>query len=315
VRRALRSGEIEIKRDLLDGRWSREYECCVECGRTDIRYSSNGRCELCNAKKHVRDRGGVNRVEGKWSMHAEKCVHCGTTEVPHSARGLCEVCHRREREGTFGLNEIECPICNTLVSRLDQHLALKSKTCEKHNVLYNKSTEEIIYLFSTDLTSGDVSIKMNTAKGKVLKIWHENFSNEDITDRGERIRVSKISGENNYLYGTVPHTNITKLLPFEDASGRFFMMRSSWEVKYAQYLDGKSIKWDFEPHKFKYYDEYGYAHYYFPDFYLPEENAYIEIKGYYSDFSKYKVEECTRLYNLNIKVLQKEDLLAIGLDI
>jgi hypothetical protein len=37
----------------LDGRWSRKYDCCVECGRTTRPHAANGHCDPC----YVRLRG------------------------------------------------------------------------------------------------------------------------------------------------------------------------------------------------------------------------------------------------------------------
>lgn len=53
-------------------------------------------------------------------------------------------------------------------------------------------------------------------------------------------------------------------------------MRSSWEVAYAKYLDNLRIKWSYEPKTF----DLGNTTY-TPDFYLPETDTYIEIKGYW----------------------------------
>jgi len=84
-------------------------------------------------------------------------------------------------------------------------------------------------------------------------------------------------------------------------------MRSSWEVKYAKYLDSKNIKWEYEPRFFN-LKELGN---YFPDFYLPSYNKYIEIKGY---GKLEKVNAFRKLYpNEVIEVLKRNDLIKLGL--
>lgn len=81
-------------------------------------------------------------------------------------------------------------------------------------------------------------------------------------------------------------------------------MRSSWEVKYAQYLDKNNIKWEYEKSRFNLGDTT-----YIPDFYLPETNKYIEIKGYWSKDGLEKVNKFRKIFqNININILMKEDL-------
>ena len=53
---------------------------------------------------------------------------------------------------------------------------------------------------------------------------------------------------------------------------------SSWEVKYAQCLDYNNIKWERNRDWFP-YEWNGKEKKYLPDFYLPESDEYIEIKG------------------------------------
>lgn len=68
------------------------------------------------------------------------------------------------------------------------------------------------------------------------------------------------------------------------------MLMGSWELKFAEYLDNNNIPW--RRPKEKFYYEYlslrkGFG-YYIPDFYLIEENRYIEIKGYETDKDRAK---------------------------
>lgn len=64
----------------------------------------------------------------------------------------------------------------------------------------------------------------------------------------------------------------------------------TWELLFAQYLDTHNIQWEKTPNHFDYFWE-GKMHCYYPDFYLPEYDVYIEIKGYETekDLEKYKV--------------------------
>lgn len=56
-------------------------------------------------------------------------------------------------------------------------------------------------------------------------------------------------------------------------------LHGSWELKYAQYLDSVGIEWMRNKDSF-HYSYKGKSRRYTPDFYLPETDEYIEIKGY-----------------------------------
>lgn len=64
----------------------------------------------------------------------------------------------------------------------------------------------------------------------------------------------------------------------------------TWELEFAKYLELQNIKWEKNKKWFE-YEWNGSAHKYFPDFYLPEYDRYVEVKGYETerDREKYKV--------------------------
>jgi hypothetical protein len=79
--------------------------------------------------------------------------------------------------------------------------------------------------------------------------------------------------------------------------------RSTWEYKYAKYLRKNHIHWRYE---FKTFDLGNYT--YTPDFYLIDENRYIEIKGWWRDKAKYKFELFKQKYsNIKINIINNID--------
>ena len=84
-------------------------------------------------------------------------------------------------------------------------------------------------------------------------------------------------------------------------------LHGSWELYYVIFLDNKNIRWERNKKRFKYYfnDKY---HYYTPDFYLPDEDLYIEIKGYKTEKDNYKWDQ----FPLKLKVLMYNDLNELG---
>lgn len=59
------------------------------------------------------------------------------------------------------------------------------------------------------------------------------------------------------------------------------LMDSTWEVELAKRLDNIKVKW-YRPDPLVWIDERNLKHHYFPDFYLPEYNLYIDPKNPYA---------------------------------
>lgn len=81
--------------------------------------------------------------------------------------------------------------------------------------------------------------------------------------------------------------------------------RSTYEAKYAQWLDSKDLDWIYEPKRFDLSGERTYL----PDFYV-EGIGYVEIKGWMTPEALERIEEFKKSNNL--KVLYKKDLEALG---
>lgn len=93
------------------------------------------------------------------------------------------------------------------------------------------------------------------------------------------------------------------------------LVQGTWEKKYAEWLNEKQIPWT-KKHELRisYVDDNGIQRYYHPDFYLPETNEYIEIKGYYSDKCKRKIELVLEQNpDKKLIVLMKAELKALGI--
>ena len=131
--------------------------------------------------------------------------------------------------------------------------------------------------------------------------------NKEINYRSKRCSICQFknnSGKNNWFYGKPS---------FHGKHGYYknISMRSSWEIKYAKYLDKNNIKWLYESKTF----DLGNSTY-TPDFYLPKTNEYIEIKGYFPQKIKAKLNKFTKMYsNINFKILQGKELNDLGIKI
>lgn len=140
----------------------------------------------------------------------------------------------------------------------------------------------------------------------------------------------RMSGENNPIFGTirsqVVRDKISKTRIERNYTGRRsarfgkisnnkcgygkgsyyknIWMRSTWEVKYAKYLDKNKIKWLYESKTF----DLGNTTY-TPDFYLPKTDEYIEIKGWWLKGAIDKFKVFKQLYkNIKTIVLMEKEL-------
>jgi len=81
-------------------------------------------------------------------------------------------------------------------------------------------------------------------------------------------------------------------------------MKSTWEFVYAKYLDRNNVEWKYELKTF----DLGTTTY-TPDFYLPETDEYIEIKGIWYKDARIKFNLFKKQYfNIKIKLLRRKDL-------
>lgn len=79
-------------------------------------------------------------------------------------------------------------------------------------------------------------------------------------------------------------------------------MRSTWEIEIAKWLDKQGWKWLYEPKRFELKDRT-----YSPDFYLPEQNVYWEVKGWFHERHQETIRQFRELFpNERIVVITKK---------
>lgn len=77
-------------------------------------------------------------------------------------------------------------------------------------------------------------------------------------------------------------------------------LKGNWEVEVAKWLDELNIKWEHETKMFKYIWN-DTQHIYFPDFYLPSLDIYIEVKGYETERDREKWKVVKNLFVIKSK--------------
>lgn len=150
--------------------------------------------------------------------------------------------------------------------------------------------------------------------GEGLKIFYKRFGGRKHSDEQKK-KLSFIVNEK--VKNGTWHYSFSKVRThsFNSKFAGNVKLMGRWELEYAKYLDLHNIKWRRPNEKF-YYEFSGNKcgkGYYIPDFYLIESSEYIEIKGYATlkDEAKWKWFPS----HLKLKILKREDLIKLGLDV
>lgn len=77
---------------------------------------------------------------------------------------------------------------------------------------------------------------------------------------------------------------------------------SSWEIQVARWLDASNVRWTRTVTPIEYIWNNS-THLYFPDFYLEDEDLFIEVKGYETDR-----DHCKWAYLPNLVVIRKAEI-------
>ncbi len=82
---------------------------------------------------------------------------------------------------------------------------------------------------------------------------------------------------------------------------------SRWEANMARLFNYQGIKWIHQPRSFDLKTQN-----YTPDFYLPDQDIYIEVKNFLSDYSKSRDDKFRELYpRLRLKMILKDEYMKL----
>ena len=99
--------------------------------------------------------------------------------------------------------------------------------------------------------------------------------------------------------------------------GTVVKLQGTWEVVFAQFLDTLKIEYKTHHGRIPYVDDAGIKRSYYPDFYIPMWNAYIDVKGaMFYDLQLDKMR-CVRSSNADkfIEIVTQQYFNSIGLDV
>lgn len=152
--------------------------------------------------------------------------------------------------------------------------------------------------------SDEAKRKISIAKtGKVLS--------EETRQKMSKAKKGLFSGKKNPMFG-----KRGKLSPRFGILVSWFRckygdvnFRSSYEANFAKWCDGSGITWKYEPEHF----DLGNTTY-TPDFYLPEFDCWIEVKGYLTDLADKKIKLFKHQYpDINFFMFDKNKLVDLSI--
>jgi hypothetical protein len=252
---------------------------CIECEKCSLKISKS------NYKKHINKCNGELNYWSKRKLNlifVDNGIECNfckkTSKNPNSKRNHERLCKLNpNRQYTY--------------IQTNQEEVLKQKQNSGFCNQYTKAKK-------LGLPKPEISEETR----KKRSIIGKNRSKEENIKLGEKISKTislKMLEGTWHTYGTNAKKCYYKGILFD----------SSWEVKYAQWLDLNNIKWERAKERFPYVFN-NYKKNYIPDFFLFETNEYVEIKGLKTLRDEAKWDQFPKEFKLTI--LMEKDLKNIG---
>lgn len=130
---------------------------------------------------------------------------------------------------------------------------------------------------------------------KRSKEFWSNITDEKLDQRRLKQRFTKINnGTLNPMKNQSNPYSRTKSGKRPDLNNTYF--RSSWEANIARYFNFVGIKWEYEPKAFVFDTIRRGSVSYTPDFYLPDEDRWVEVKGWMDQKSITKLKRFQKYY-------------------
>lgn len=93
---------------------------------------------------------------------------------------------------------------------------------------------------------------------------------------------------------------------FTKQDGRRIRLRSTYESRIVNIFENDNIQWEYE---IRVYLNDAIWH---PDFYLPEYDMYVEVKGWLTDDAKHKLILFNKLYpNKKLQIIELKDIILL----
>lgn len=180
----------------------------------------------------------------------------------------------------YNNNTVCCVECKLEMSYKQLTNHYQSLSCKKPSRPV-RITEQCIYCNRVPKMNMESHYKI-CRKVKRPKVWDEESRAKHSASMKDAVKRNPDSYTKNNICGRVKQVEYNGV-----------MLKGTWEVKTAMWLDGIGEQWQAEVNPQKYIWNRS-EHLYFPDFYLPDKDIYIEVKGYKTDRDEAKWSQFTK---------------------
>jgi len=231
-------------------------------------------------------------MKAKLSRHYSKNKHCECGKLITNKANQCAQCRRKNSPANYIDGRCSKKYYCKCGNKISINTFLRGKkSC--HSCAAKNRHKNGGFKYPTGLTA------YHFIQGKPkCKLCNKKLNNYD-----SKLcrKCNDISKKGIMPKGGFPKGHLSNIKPIKYKST---LMRSSWEVAYAKYLDKNKIKWLYESKTF----DLGSTTY-TPDFYLPDSDTYVEIKGWWRDDAKKKFKMFQKKYcSMNIILLMQKEL-------
>lgn len=244
---------------------SKNHFCSIDCKNKFITIQANktlnATCSYCGKKFH--------RMPSRLKYYKH-----------HYCSYECQQKHFRPRIRNKNLTTIKipCDYCGKIFERIPSKLKQTkrhycSKICNnKHQkiTMFGKNN----HMYKEIKKKPDHNIKCDVCgntfyrRPAQIKSTEKHFCSHKCKGIAQETRYA---GKNNPAYGTLYQMPLKK---YGHLLYKGILMRSTWEIKFAMWLDEHQLDWKYEPKSFK--CDFGT---YNPDFYVYNWQQYVEVKG------------------------------------
>lgn len=261
------------------------------------------RCQYCN--KELPTRNGCSNHEIRCDKNPEKriykneskCKYCGRLSDTKHGNSFHETrCLSNSERDKSHNKHASCLHCKRVVlaKQLKNHYL--SKSCLDLTIYVPKIKNKDKCIHCGKIPKLSIEDHLNICRGIKRPL---EWSNERRLSHSNAMKKAVAKNPDSYTKNNV--CGRVKMIEYNGV-----MLKGSWEVITAKWLDSFNIKWESEVNP-QFYFWNGGDHLYFPDFYLPDHNVYIEVKGHKTDRDEAKWSQfkgtLVIIDNTNIKKL------------
>lgn len=100
---------------------------------------------------------------------------------------------------------------------------------------------------------------------------------------------------------------------FVKKDGGTIFMRSSYEVGFAEWMDSRGMKWEYESKTFPIGKGKLRGWTYTPDFFIADENRYVDVKGFFRPKQKDRIDRFVTMYpDIRLDIFDEQYLMSLG---